>query len=302
MRPRTLVFCVIHGIKNLFKNKLMSLASIATITASLFVVGIFYCTIMNLEYTLDDFQTNIGIAVFFHPDVTENEILTLKNQLTVRKEVAEVTYISGDEAWKNFKKEYFKEREDLLAGFENDNPLSQSASLQVLFRDISKQPNLIKLLNEQEIVRHVRDATEVGQMMSSINNLVTYIGAILIIILGLISLFIIGNTIRMAIAVRRREIVIMRYVGAKTIMIKGPFIIEGIIIGLIGAMIPLLMISYFYNGVVDNILVQFYILRQVLIFIPIQELIKTLTPVMLISGGVLGFIGSSVTVGRYIKV
>ena len=302
MRIRTLWYCLIEGIKNLFKNRLMSLASILTIVASLFIVSIFYSITINLNQTLDTFEQNIGIAVFFEKDVTENAILTLKTQLEAREEIYEVTYISEEQAWEEFKGDYFKGREELLEGFDEDNPLVGSASLQVLFNDISKQDHLITLLETESIVRHVKEAREVAAIVENFNDLVAYISIALIIILSIISLFIISNTIRLGIAFRKREINIMRYIGAKTLMIRGPFIVEGALIGLIGASLPLLTIWYFYDQVVQSILKQFYLLNDFLIFVPVEELMVQVTPIMLIAGTALGVIGSRFTIGRYLKV
>lgn len=302
MRPRTLLYCLTQGFKNLFKNRLMTMASITTIMASLFVVSIFYCIVMNLNFILDEFEHNIGIAVFFDDGVTESQILTLKNQLEAREEVFQVTYISDEEAWNTFKNDYFAGREDLLDGFDEDNPLKGSASLQILFADISKQEQLVTLLNQEDIVRHVREAREVTQIVQNINNLVTYVSIALVFILSIISLFIIANTIRLAIALREREINIMRYIGARTLMINGPFIVEGIIIGLIGAAIPLLGIRLTYDSVIHSITTQFVILKDFLVFIPKETLVKQLAPSILSAGGILGYLGSQMTVSKYIKV
>lgn len=302
MRIRTLTYCLTQGIKNLFKNRLMTVASISTIMASLFVVSVFYCIVVNLNYVLDEFEHKIGIAIFFDEDVTENEILTLKNQLEAREEVFEVTYISEEAAWESFKTDYFAGREDLLVGFNNDNPLVGSSSLQVLFEDISQQSSLVSLLNREDIVRHVREAQEVTMIVQNLNQLVTYISIALIFILSIISLFIIANTIRLAITLRQREITIMRYIGAKTLMIRGPFIVEGVIIGLIGAAIPIGIIYYFYNDVVLNITTQFFLLRDFLVFLPVEELIASLLPIALGTGGVLGYLGSRMTVSKYLRV
>jgi cell division transport system permease protein len=173
MKIRILAYCLIQGIKNLFKNKLMTMASITTIMASLFVVSVFYCIVVNFNYVLDEFEHKIGIAVFFDEDVTENEILTFKNQLEAREEVFEVTYISEEAAWDSFKTDYFKGREDLLSGFNDDNPLMGSSSLQVLFEDISQQSSLVSLLNQEDIVRHVKEASEVTLIIQNMNQLVT---------------------------------------------------------------------------------------------------------------------------------
>lgn len=302
MKIRTLFYCLTEGIRNLIKNKLMSVASITTIMASLFVVSVFYCVIVNLNNTIEAFEHQIGIAVFFKDDVTENEILTLRNQLEARDEIFEVTYISEDEAWDTFKVDYFAGREDLLDGFDDDNPLEGSASLQILFDDISQQGALVDILEAEPIVDHVKEAREVTDIVQNMNHLVTYISLALIAILSIISLFIVSNTIRLGIALRKREINIMRYIGAKTIMIRGPFLVEGAVIGLIGAILPIGLIYLTYNQVIEQIETRFYLLKDFLIFLPVDVLLSSLAPVLLLSGILLGVLGSRFTVGRYLKV
>ncbi len=302
MRIRTLWYCLVEGIKSLFKNKLMSLASIMTIVASLFIISIFYTMTLNLNYTLNEFEHNIGIAVFFEDGVTENEILTLKNQLEAREEVYEVTYISAEQAWEEFKGDYFLGREELLEGFDDDNPLAGSASLQVLFEDISKQDRLIRLLEEEDIVRHIKEAREVAAIVESFKDHVRYISLALIIILSIISLFIISNTIRLGITLRKREINIMRYMGAKSMMIRGPFVVEGALIGFIGAIIPLGFIISFYERIISDMMRQFYLLSDFLVFISVEQLVVQLAPLMIIAGVTLGVIGSRFTIARYLKV
>lgn len=158
------------------------------------------------------------------------------------------------------------------------------------------------LLMEEEIVRHVREAQEVTDIIQDMNRLITYVSIGLIGLLSLISLFIIANTIRLAIAIRKREISIMRYIGAKNSMIRGPFLVEGVIIGLVGAAIPTGIIYYFYDDVVYNLSVQFFLLRDFLVFLPVEDIITRLLPISLLVGGFLGFLGSRFTVGRYLKV
>ncbi|MBN2221770.1 MAG: ABC transporter permease [Vallitaleaceae bacterium] len=302
MRVKTILYCVLQGVKNLFKNRLMSVASITTIMASLFVVSIFYTMIINLDYILEEFEHKIGIAVFFKEGTTENEILSLKKVLETRVEVYTVTYISEEEAWESFKTDYFAGKEELIQGFDEDNPLLGSASLQVLFDDITKQEELVNLLEKESIVRHVKEAKEVTQVITNMNRLITFISVSLIFILSLISLFIVSNTIRLGIALRKQEINIMRYIGAKNIMIRGPFIVEGILIGFIGSIIPIGVIWYFYNDVTSYIYKNFYLLKDFLVFVDRNIAIGQIVPVIITAGVLLGFLGSRITVSKYLKV
>lgn len=302
MKVKTFVYCGVQGVKNLFKNRLMSVASITTIMASLFVVSIFYTMIINLDYILEEFEHKIGIAIFFEEGTTENEILSLKGVLETRVEVFSVTYISEEQAWDSFKKDYFAGKEELIKGFDDDNPLLGSASLQVLFDDITKQEELVALIQKESIVRHVKEAKEVTDVITNMNRLITFISVALIFILSLISLFIVSNTIRLGIALRKQEISIMRYIGAKNIMIRGPFIVEGMLIGLIGSMIPITIIWYTYNDVTAYIHQNFYLLKDFLVFVERDLVLSQIVPVIMTAGILLGFLGSRITVSKYLKV
>lgn len=301
MSLRIFWYMLTEGIKSFLKNRFMTLASITTIGASLLVIGVFYSLAVNIDYILDKFEQNIGIAVFFEENVTENEILTLKNQLEKLEAINEVNYISEESAWETFKNEYFEGREALLEGFGDDNPLKGSASLQVLFSDITKQGEVVDYLEGNEIVRHIRETREVTDVMKDLSRLVMYVSFILILLLSIVSLFIIANTIRLAIALRKNEIQIMRYIGAKNIMIRGPFLVEGIIIGLVGALIPLAVIYAFYDRAAEWVNSQFYLLRDFLVFLPVEQIVYNLIPYAFGIGALLGFLGSLVTVGRYLK-
>lgn len=302
MSIRSLRYCIVEGVKNLFKNRLMTFATITSIMASLLIISIFYAVIANFDFMLGEFEKNIGIAIFFEEGTTEAQMLELKEVLEKREEVYKVEYIDGEVAWESFRVEYFQGREELLEGFGNDNPLVNSSSLQVLFQDITKQERLVELLNEQKIVRYVREAREVTDIVASANQFITYVSIALITILAVISIFMVSNTIRLAIALRKNEINIMRYMGAKTSMIRGPFVIEGVFIGLIASIAPIVLLKYFYVDITNLVTTQFTVLSDFLVFLPVQELLGIIMPLTISSGAILGFLGSTITISRYIKV
>lgn len=302
MKIKTLGYCFEQGIINLLKNRLMSIASIGTISACILIIGIFYSIVSNVDYMINKAQNNIGVAVFFNEDILEEQILELKSTIEKREEVYSITYITADEAWEGFKEEYFKGREQLLTGFEEVNPLKDSASLQVFLSDISKQAELVSYIEGLSGVRYVRQDQEVTNVIKSISDLIKYSSIVLIVILIIISVFLISNTVRLAIELRKREINIMKYVGATDGFIRGPFITEGIVIGLIGSIIPLGLIFYFYGDIITNIVHKFIILDSYLTFMPINDIFIRLAPLSIVIGIGIGVVGSMLTIHKHLKV
>ena len=302
MSLRTLGYSFSKGLQNMFKNGWMSVISIMTIAVNVFVIIVFYTVVTNVEFMMTEFEKNIGVAVFFEKNTTEEQILKLKAKMEKRAEVYRVEYVSAEAAWENFKNQYFGQREELLSGFGEDNPLAESASLQISLADISKQGTLVQVLKAENIVRYVRETRDVTYVVEAVNKLVTYISIGLLSILILLALFLISNTIRLAVTLRNEEIGIMRYIGARNMMIRGPFLVEGILIGLIGASIPLVLFYYVYPDVVIQIQKSYAILSDYLIFLSRDRILQTLIPIALLSGAGIGYLGSRFTVGKYLKV
>lgn len=292
MRISTFGYCMEQGIINIFKNRLMSLAAIGTISACMIVIGIFYTIVSNVDYMMNSMQKNVGVAVFFNEDTSEQQILDVKTQIEGRNEVYIVNYISADEAWDSFKESYFKNREDLLDGFDKENPLKDSASLQVFLSDISKQGDLVNYIQDLPGVRYIREDRQVTEIFQNVSNLIKYVSVALVAILIIISVFLISNTVRLAIELRKVEIKIMKFVGATDAFIRGPFIIEGAIIGFLGALAPLIIIYAFYYDVISRVGSKFSLLNDYLIFMPISQIYSKLLPISLIIAIGIGVVGS----------
>lgn len=302
MKINTFGYCLEQGVINLLKNRLMTLASIGTISTCLLVIGIFYTIVSNVDYMIASIQNNIGIAIFFEDGISERQIAELKSTIDKREEVYSITYISADQAWESFKEDYFKDKEELLDGFEEDNPLEDSASFQVFLADISKQEQLVNYVSSLSGVRYVREDRQVTDIISSISDLIKYFSIVLVVVLIIVSVFLISNTVRLAIELRKVEINIMKYVGATDAFIRGPFIIEGATIGLLGAFLPLILIFTFYKDVTINIVTKFIILDDYLVFMPIEEIFTRLLPLSIIIGAGIGIVGSMMTIHKHLKV
>ena len=235
----TLLYCIRQGIKNIGRKIWISLVSTASISACIFLFCLFFAVIANVRYIVRNAEAQVAVSAFFDAGTTEEEILAVKGQIEQRPEVREVTYISADAAWENFQKEYFKDNEELAKGFANDNPLANSASCEIHLNSIEAQSGFVAWLQEVPGVRKVNYSMDTAAGLIRFNKLISAASAVIIGILLAVSVFLISNTISTAAAFRKDENRIMRLIGATNFMIRAPFVVEGILIGLAGAVIPL---------------------------------------------------------------
>lgn len=298
MRISTFFYTIRQGFRNIFRNKLFSLASIATITACLFLFGVFYAIVLNLQNMVKTAEEGVSVTVFFEEDTDDATIEIIGQRIMERVEVAKVVFVSADEAWESFREEYLGEYAD---GF-TENPLEGSANYEVYLSDVSLQSDLVTYLQSIPEVRKINQSQSTADMLTGFNSLLGYISAGIILILFGVSIFLISNTVTIGINVRKEEISIMKYIGATDFFVRCPFVVEGMIIGLVGAAIPLVIIYFLYNEVVTYVLSRFSILTSLLVFLPIEEVFTVLLPLSLAIGVGIGFIGSFTTVRKHLKV
>lgn len=302
MRFSTIGYCIKQGFKNIWRNKLFSLASMATMSACIFMFGIFFCIVQNFQYFVKSAEEGVAITVLFDEGTTEDQIMEIGKDLTKREGVSEVVYVSADEAWKSYQKTYFQGDESMADAFVDDNPLANSANLEIYMKDISLQDSLVTYIESIDGVRKVNRSDQVADMLSGFNRLVSYVSIAVIGLLLAVSVFLISNTVATGIAVRKEEIAIMRLIGAKNTFIEAPFLIEGVIIGLVGAALPLVVLYYLYHKVILYVAGEFNMLTSVMKFLPVNELFSTLLPVGMLLGVGIGFFGSIVTSRRHLRV
>ena len=303
MRISNFFYCIRQGLKNIFRNHTFSLASIGTITSCLFLFGIFFCVLVNFQGLMKNMETSVGVTVFFKDGVTEERILEIRDTVELRDEVASVTYVSEDEAWNQFKEQYFPDGDEgILTNLDEDNPLTGMANLEISLSDASQQSDLVTYLESFEEVDHVNSLDSVAASFADISRLVSYVALAIILILILVAIFLISNTVRIGIAVRREEIAIMKYIGATDIFVRGPFLVEGIVIGLVGSLIPVAIIRFLYVEVIQFVTGQFPVMNVLMNFVPVQRIFIILLPVSLVIGLGIGFIGSYITLRKHIRV
>lgn len=302
MRISTVGYTMKQGVKNIGRNKLFSLASVATMAACIFLFGLFFSVILNFNYIVKKAEEGVAITVFFDENLEDSKVEAIGDALRERDDVLKVTYVSADEAWDTFKDEYFGESKDLAEGFKDDNPLAGSDNYEVYMKDVESQKEVVKFAEGLEGVRKVNKSDVVAKTLSSVNKLILYVSAAIILILLIVTVFLISNTVTIGITVRKEEIAIMKYIGAKDYFVRGPFIVEGILIGLVGAAIPLAGLYVVYDKAIDYIMTRFSILNNILDFMPVWDVYKVLLPTGLLLGVGIGFIGSFFTIRKHLKV
>ena len=292
MRISTFGYSMKQGVKNIGRNKMFSIASIATMSACIFLFGLFYSIVMNFNYIVDKAEQGVAITVFFNEDATQEQKDKIGEDLKKEDGVLEVNYISAEEAWNKFQDDYFGDSKEAAEGFKNDNPLANSDNYEVYMSDVSKQKQVVSYAEKLDGVRKVNKSDTVAKTLTSVNKLVGIISAAIILILLAVSIFLISNTVTMGITVRREEIAIMKYIGAKDGFVRAPFVFEGLLIGVIGAIIPLVMLYFMYDKAVSYVMTRYSLLNNIVDFLPVMRVYRTLLPVGIALGVGIGFLGS----------
>lgn len=302
MKFRSLGYCIVQGFKSIGRNRMFSLASVATMALCIFILGVFYSVTANVSYMVEQMSESLCVKVFFNEGTSEERIESIGKTIQEYEGVVTVHYTSADEAWEEYKDKYFgDDYKELAEGYENDNPLKNSASYEVYFQNAQMQHDLVSYIRRIDGVRRVNSSDVTADSLTEISNLVAIVSVGILGVLFAIALFLINNTISIGIAVRNDEIAIMRLLGARNTFIRAPFVVQGIVIGTVGALIPLLVVYFSYGNIVNYILSKFSFLSTILTFMPVEDLYRTFIPIALILGVGLGLIGSLISLGKHLK-
>ena len=286
MKFKSLGYCFVQGLKNIGRNRIFSLASVVTMSLCIFILGLFYSITRNVSYMVDQMSESLCVKVFFDKGISDERIQSIGNSINKYDGVTMVHFTSADEAWEKYKEEYFGETYmDLADGYAGDNPLKDSASYEVYFSDAGMQ---------EDLVNYIKGVDGVKRVNSSVS-------LVVLVMLTAIALFLISNTISIGITVRDEEIKIMRLLGAHNAFIRAPFVVEGIIIGIAGALIPIGILYAVYGNIVKYILTKFSFLSNILSFMPVSQLFKVFVPMAVALSVGLGLLGSFLSLNRHLK-
>lgn len=296
------LYSIKQGALSLRKNRMFTMASVGTVAACLFLFGLFYFALGNFKHMIRSAESSVGVSVFFEEGASGETIEGIGEAIRGRGEVDHIEYVSAEAAWEKFKEENFQDSPELVESFSEDNPLKDSASYEVYLTGIDRQDTLVGYLETIPGVREVKRSAEVARSLSNVSNLVGVASSILILVLLLVSVFLIHSTIATGIAVRKPEIAIMRLIGASDYFIWAPFIVEGVLIGMMGSAIPLSILILVYGRIISYVEYRFAMFTEGMSFLTTQEVFAVLVPVSLAVGVGIGLVGSFITVRRNLDV
>ena len=274
----TFIYGIVQGFRNIVQNKFFSLAAIGTITACLFLLGVFHSLFYNFKHMVYHAESTIGITVFFEPSVTQAQIEHIKSTILACEGVEKVEYVSGEEAWDQFKQD------------------------EVYLDDISQQKNIVSTIEKLEGVRKINSSETLARGLSSFNMLVGYVTGTIIALLIFVSVFLISSAVAMGITARKDEIGIMKLIGATDVFVRLPFLMEGVTMGMIGAFVPLILLRLLYGKVIGFVTQHFSSISELLVFIPVQREFRILIPLLMGVGIGIGLLGSYLSVHKHLKV
>ncbi|MBD8975784.1 permease-like cell division protein FtsX [Veillonella magna] len=295
MKLRTFGYYIKEALKSMRRNGLMTLASISTVALSLFILGVFTCGVMNLNNLASNLENQVEISVYLKDGLTTQQIMGVGKKLKAMPDLKNLEWVNKEEAMKRFK-ERLGDQAQLVDALNGNNPLPNSYIL--TFKNPEEVKNAAKLVSTFPEVESAHYGQDVIEQIFKVTQVIRIGGIALIVFLAGATLFIISNTIRLTVFARRKEIAIMKYVGATNWFIRWPFLIEGMMLGFVGAAIATACVWEFYHFVTVEV-------EQSLAFLPLIPMLPffyNLTGILLGLGIVIGAIGSTISLKQYMKV
>ena len=298
MRYSVFSYLIKEGFKSTFKQKKMTSASIIIMCATMFIFGLFFVIGENVNSIITQLESQQGIQIFIDENATEADIETLANEIKAINGVNRVTFVSKEDALNSMKTTLGDET--LFEGWDEENPFP--ASYFVTLTDLSLNDEVQRQINQLDNVDEIASENTTINRLQSLANGIQITTIIILILLIIISIFIIAYTIKLTVHARRREISIMKYVGATNNFIRGPFIVEGIIIGVISAVITLVILGIAYNAVMANIGESILIQDMGFGLLSFSDMFYLVLTVYLVLGVGIGVLGSAISMRKYLKV
>lgn len=284
-----------EGMKSIVNNKVMSFASATTVAAALFVFGVFTLLVVNVDSLMNTVEDKIEIQAFLENNVTTIQEKNIEKTIEDMQNVKEIKYESKADALKNYENQ-LGENKDYAKGLEKDNPLPASFIIKV-----DKPENVLSVsskIKEIKGIEKVNDGQGVVDKVIHITKAVKITSFILMIILGAISISLISNTIKLTVYARKREIGIMKYIGATDWFIKWPFVIEGVVLGFLGAITSIIVLSLGYNYLIG------FVQRDAVIFSLVSpyQIMKQLLWQFSLVGVLIGGFGSILSIRKFLVI
>ena len=299
MKYNVLSYLIGEGFKNILKNKKSTGASLIIMCATMIIFGVFFMIGENINHIMNELEMQQGMQVFIKDEATEKEVSELGGKIKALNGVNQVEFVSKEDAL-NQMKEKVGDKQFLLSGYEENNPFP--ASYVVTLTDLKESSNVQNEINNFENVKNIQSRGDTINALLNIANLVKVISGAILVLLVVISIFIIANTIKLTVHARRREISIMKYVGATNSFIRWPFIVEGIRIGIISALISIMLLGIAYNLVSDKIVASAVTNVININLLTFSDMFTLIIVVYLVLGIGIGTLGSVISMRKYLDV
>lgn len=299
MKFNIVSYLIGEGLGNVFKNKKSTFSALLVMCISMLVFGLFFLIGENVNHIMATVESSQEIQVFVKNEATDEEIKKVGEQIKSIEGVNNIVFVSKDEALDTMQ-DRLGEKGYLLGELEETNFLP--ASYKITLTDLKLANQVESKINELENIKKITSSNETMSKLLEIANGIRIITAVILVGLVIGSIFIIANTIKLTVYARRKEISIMKYVGATNSFIRWPFIVEGIIIGIISACISILLVGGSYKLIATNLLASTTIQNMGITFVSLGNMFNMLVIVYLVLGIGIGVLGSSISMKKYLEV
>lgn len=291
-----------EGIRNIFKNKKSAISAITVMFLCMIIFGVFFILGQNINHIMNTVEEAQGMQVYFKVGTKDDRIQEIGEEIKKIEGINKVEFVSSEDGF-NEMKENLKNNPKVLEGFNSERlPDSYRVTLSNLELNEQIQSKIIDIVGEDMHANGIRSSNETISTIMKIGNGIRIFTFALLLILVLFAIVIISNTIKLTVHARRKEISIMKYVGATNNFIRGPFIVEGILIGVIAALIAILIIGLIYNGVISNMGQSEIVKKLEITFVTFSDMFRLLIVIYFILGMGIGVVGSSISMRKYLEV
>lgn len=297
MKFDSVKYFIKDAFKSIVRNKTLSIASMATVAATLFILGVVTLTMVNVDKAVAHIGSKIEVKVFIKDDITSDQQDALRGKLESIEGVKEVTLETKEQALEKVKEQMKDDAEILTAGFDEKNPFPGSFTVKVTKPEVVD--TIIENVKTADGVETIKDARDIIDKISKLTSSVKVVGIIAFIVFILVSLFLIGNTIKITVYSRKREIGIMKYVGATDWFIRWPFIIEGVILGIAGGIVSTIILNIGYAMIVNSISAETLFGFTL---VGVSYIWKVIVWEFILSGIFIGTVGSIISMRKFLKV
>lgn len=298
MRYNRFGYLIGEGFSNAFKNKKSTGASLMIMCATMIIFGIFLMISENINHFVDDIKSEQGFQVFLKTDATDEEIQEVGNKIRALDGVSTVEFKDKEYAY-NFMKEKFGDSSDLLEGYGYD---FYSTSYIITLTDLRLSKDVQNEILQFDNIKKITSSDETVTTLLSVANGIRIVTGVILILLIIISIFIISNTIKLTVHARRKEISIMKYVGATNNFIRWPFIVEGMIIGVLASLISIVLVGGAYSLLAEQTVNNSFMIKIGLSLLSFNDMISSIIVVYMLLGIGIGALGSVISMRKYLKV